>query len=497
MNPATGAPTAPQMPSATPPQPAGDASQFGDYSNWAQQEMAKGFSPEQLQQHLNSNGITVKGPHSGNWLTHLLPTIGSVAIPALGALLAPETGGLSLVAAAGLSGLGAAGGKAAENAAEGKDVINKDVLDEGLMGAAGGAAGGVVGKGLGKAASMLGGAAEKIGTEKAGATAAKDAIDATANTYKDVNPKLQANLGAKDALEHVGSMGYDHTDPSNLLHVSNTSNDILNDTLNKALADAGPVDVSHYNQLVREALAKEGGTLGSFDKVAMSRGRFSQANTPAAKLLQQLENLGAGVAKTNADPNEIRTLTTKLGQLAQDAKPMATASTGAIDPSQRSIYNVINDVRNQLKTSLYDRPEVHDALTALEGNIAPDEAMNITPQLAEHLNNVITSAGKDGTPAAQSLLSEISRNINIGDLGKEGQKVGQIVTSTGAKARAAGAAGLGGEQAPNGNPVLDTVSAFAGGPHGMLSSAVKGAAHAATNPAIYKHYQDLVPWVLN
>jgi hypothetical protein len=46
----------------------------------------------------------------GDWLSHLLPTIGSVAAPVLGALLAPETGGASLLAGAALSGLGSAGG---------------------------------------------------------------------------------------------------------------------------------------------------------------------------------------------------------------------------------------------------------------------------------------------------------------------------------------------------------------------------------------------------
>src|SRR4051812_38915804 len=124
MNPSSVFNTAPQM-GGMPTAPAAgaggagtsataDPSQFGNYSDWAQGELAKGFTPDQLHQHLQASGVdtgaTGAQPHSGNWFTHLLPTIGGLA----GVLLAPETGGLSLLAAAGLSGLGAAGGKLAE-----------------------------------------------------------------------------------------------------------------------------------------------------------------------------------------------------------------------------------------------------------------------------------------------------------------------------------------------------------------------------------------------
>jgi hypothetical protein len=480
MNPATGAATAPQMGGMPTPGVGGaadvDTSQFGNYSDWAKQEMAKGFSPEQLQQHLAQSGAKVEQPHSGNWLTHLLPTIGSVAIPALGALLAPETGGLSLVAAAGLSGLGAAGGKLAENATEGKDLGN-GVVGEGVMGAAGGAAGGVAGKFLGKASGALAGRAEEIAGQKVAQTAAEDAIEIAANTYKDISPQLQKAYKAKDSLAHVTKMGYDVADPSNLVHVSNTSNDILNETLNRALANSGPVDLSHYPQIIKDALAKEAGTLGSYEKVALARGRMGYANTPAAKLLQQLEDLGAGVAKSTSDPNELRTLTTKLGELAQDAKPSVTMATGAIDPAQKATYNAINSVRDQVKSALYSRPEVGDAIKGEVGNIVANPKMNISQELADHLNDVIT---KSSDP--QGLLSEISRNINIGKLGEEGKRVGEIVTSTGGKARAAAEAGLG-------NPGLDThpllEAAGTVSPHaGVAGNVVNFGKHAASNPAI-------------
>lgn len=418
----------------------------------------------------------------GNWLTHLLPTGGAIGGgiggAALGSAILPGIGTI----AGGILGaaFGSGGGKAAENATEGKGVDN-GVGTAAVEGGVGQALGGVAGKVLGKGAELLAGSATNV----AGKTAAQDAIDTAANTYKDVNLKLQGNLNAKSSLNHVTNMGYDITDPTNLSHVSNTSNDILNDVLNKSLNEAGPVNLSNYDDIVKTALAKvdpNGNILGNYDPVGISTGRLGLPNTPAAKVLTQLQSLGAGVAKPNADPNEIRTLITNLGAAAKDAKPMPTAATGAVDPAQRTAYNAINEVRNQVKSGLYDRPEVNDALTALQGNILPNEAQNLTPQLADHLNGVISGAGTNGNSAAQDLLSEISKNININDLGKEGSKVGEYVTSVGAKNRAATAAGLGvNTESSLGNAMQQIAVNHSGGP---VSTVTKALLHSANNPGV-------------
>lgn len=102
---------------------------------------------------------------SGNWFTHLLPTIGSVAAPVIGGLLAPATGGLSLLAGAALSGLGGAGGKVIENVAENKAPLDQDVLNEGLINGVAGGAGGLLGKfGAKVAKNFVAPMAEKAGT---------------------------------------------------------------------------------------------------------------------------------------------------------------------------------------------------------------------------------------------------------------------------------------------------------------------------------------------
>lgn len=488
MQPTASSVLAPQMPQAQ----TVDPSSFGEYSDWAQKEMAAGASADDLHAALQQNGVSMPQQQTapqaqpekkGNWFTHLLPTIGGIAVPTIGALLAPVTGGASLLAAAGLGAIGTAAGKAGENALEGKGVLDKGVATAGIEGGIGGLAGGVLGKVFGKGASLLASRAEGIAAKKAAAIGAEDAINGLATAYKDVSPGLQKVYNAKDSLKHVAELGFDATQPKNLVHVANTSNDILNDVLNNTLKEGGPLDLSSYTDLVRKRLAEEAGTLGSYEKIALSRGRLGNASTPSAKLLQQLEDLGAGIAKPNADPNQVRELTSKLYSLAQDAKPTITASTGAIDPEQRAVYKVISSLRDDVKGLLYDRPEINAAIKSMKGNLTPDDVGG-SAELANYLNKVITEAGTGTDSGAQALLNTIRRNIDIGNLGQEGEKVAQIVTSTGGKARAATEAGL--DVVDNTPGTFETVANVAGQGGGVAKTALNGVVHASQNPAILK-----------
>lgn len=407
--------------------------------------------------------------HSGNWFTHLLPTGGAIAGgaggAALGSLILPGLGTI----AGGILGaaLGGGGAKAAENAAEGKGIGN-DVGETALESGAGQAVGGVAGKVLGKGAELLAGRAGKI----LDSGAAQKAIDDRALALKDIPNQTQVKLNANDSLDHVQNMGFDPTNAEHVTQVGQTSNDVLNSTLDQALANSGKFDLSNYPQMVKDALANHSDVLDSYEKVAMSRGRLSAPNTPAAKLLAAMENLGMGKATTSADPNEIRTLTTKLGDMAQKYR-------GSDLPQDKATYDAINEVRSNVKNALYNRPEVNDALSKLEGNISPEDVGGSQP-LADHLNNVLTTAGATGNTPAQDLLSEISRNINVSDLGDQMSKVRQIATSTGAQARAANDAGI---QNANTNEILDAGHAVTN--HGgLISTALNMVGHAKDNPKI-------------
>lgn len=424
----------------------------------------------------------------GNWLTSLLPTGGSIAGGLGGAAAGAAAGSVIPIvgtAAGGLIGgvlgaaLGGGGGKVAENAAEGND-MGDGVASTALESGAGQLAGGVLGKVFGKGAQL----AKNAAASQIEKNAAKESITGRANALKDVSPKAQSNYKANDSLDHVKNMGFDPTDAEQVRKVAGTSSDVLNDVINRSLADSGPLDLGNYNDLVKGVLTKQSGQLGSFDKVALSRGRLGTSNTESAKLLAELENLGAGVAKTGADPNEIRTLTTKLYELAQDAKPVKSATTGAIDPIQKARYQVYTDLRDEIKKSLYDRPELNDVLKGQVGNLTAEDVGS--QQLADHLNTVITQAGHDGTPGAQSLLTELKRNIDISNLGREMGNVRQIASSTGGQARAASDAGVT-LSSPEGNGANQAMDLM-----GMVGSTLKHPlaaggtliSHTIQNPAL-------------
>jgi hypothetical protein len=130
--------------------------------------VSAGIPSSQSNQQQNDMGAQSSVPSgsnatdSGNWFTHLLPTLGSIAAPVAGALLAPETGGASLLAGLALASGGSAAGKAVENATEGQN-ITKDLGTSAVEGGVGQLAGGVLGKAVGSIAGVAGNAAEKAG----------------------------------------------------------------------------------------------------------------------------------------------------------------------------------------------------------------------------------------------------------------------------------------------------------------------------------------------
>lgn len=158
--------------------------------------------------------------NGGNWFTHMLPTIGSIAAPILGAALAPETGGLSLLAEAGLSGLGSAAGKALENASEGKSALDSSDLTAGAEGLVGGAVGGATGRLLGKGAELLGNRAGAL-TDAAQTAAEQGAQNearigeatATRNNFGGIKPDVQSANNLAGNQELLKSFGSDHTSP--------------------------------------------------------------------------------------------------------------------------------------------------------------------------------------------------------------------------------------------------------------------------------------------
>lgn len=387
---------------------------------------------------LNSNNASASAPAATNSggllgaLKRLAPTLGSIALPAIADLF---TGGLATPFDVGLAGIGGAGGKAVENAASGQNPLQANDITSGLESAGGQLGGSLLSSIGGKAAGGL----QTLAANKVAAGAAGDADQAAAdeatslkNAYADVPKGLRTAYDAEGQTSFVKGLGLDPTNPQNLTDVSNNANDILNSNLNDALSQAGPVDMSDYNNIVKNAIADNSGTLGSYDKVAVARGRLGYANTPAAKLLGSLEQQGAGVASASADPTEVRQLISKVQGMAADAKPGVAAATGAVDPVQKATYDTLNNITSQLKDTLYNRPEVTDAVSKLQGNIqAGDVGGN--QLLADHLNGVLS-----GASGGQDILDELSRFTNMNKLGKAATVAQQDIASPATLARATG-----------------------------------------------------------
>lgn len=423
----------------------------------------------------------------GNFLTHLLPTAGSIGGgmggAALGTAILPGIGTI----AGGILGAALGGGasKAAENEAEGKGIGN-GVESSAIEGGVGQALGGVAGKVLGKGAELLAGRAGGITKAAEDAAqianvdkAAQSAAEGLKNAYADVPKGLRQQYDAAGQTEFVKGLGLDPTNPQNLIDTGQQANDILDSNLNGVLANSGTRDLSDYNNIVRDSLGKNGFDLGSIDKVALSKGRLGPANTPATQLLQQLEQHGMGVAKSTADPIEVRQLVSRLQSLAADAKPTVTASTGAIDPVQKATYNTINDVVGQLKDKLYNTDEVKQGISELKPNIAAEDVGG-NQALADHLNGVIGKATQ-----GQDMLDELSRFTNMNKLGNVATQAQRDVASPATLARAK--ADLNGNGIPDAveqPSVVDTGHKILSGGGGPVGIAGRLVMHGKDNPAI-------------
>lgn len=461
----------------TPPQPQApaDPSQFGNYSNWAQEQMSKGFTPDQLHQSLAQNGITVQQPHSGNWFTHLLPTLGSIAVPALGALLAPETGGLSLVAAAGLSGLGAAGGKAAEDVTEGKG-IGKDVLTEGLQGAAGGAVGGIAGKVLGKGAEYLGSRAAGITDDAAQAAAQQGAQDAqlaeaqaTRNNFGGLKPGVQAanNLEGNQSL--LKEWGLDHTSPE-AMGTASKGGLYLNDIDQAALGAGKPIKTTDLisSRDITTATPEEQQALSS-PKVGVisEEGKLNPTVTPQ---------------QAHAFAQELNAQMRDLSMLADNAKAAGNVSDYKLAKQQ------LNDLttKYQQVQKLASTPEVNAAISTR--TVTPEEKQSLVEQFgqkqADYLEQKVNEA-----QTHQDLVAAKAPFAQMNDL--SGLALNDMKAAGTARALARAKTDINGDGVADANAPLtpsltDSLKeAFNGSVSGSPTTVVaKALYHSKDNPAI-------------
>ena len=104
---------------------------YGNYSDWANQQLKSGQSPQAVQASVQQAQQQPK--QSGNFLTHLIPTATSI-LGGIGGALIPGLGETGVSEIAGYGG-GQAVGQGLENVLEGKP-WSQDVAKAGVEGAA-------------------------------------------------------------------------------------------------------------------------------------------------------------------------------------------------------------------------------------------------------------------------------------------------------------------------------------------------------------------------
>lgn len=377
------------------------ASQFGNYSDWAQQEMAKGFTPDQLQQALSSSGINLPasqatpaaataatGGAKPSWWQSLLPAAGGV----VGGLVGSLAGGVGAVG--GATG-GAALGQMLENKLTGKKIIQGNVATSGvengvgeMVGLGAGKIVGALGKGI---ASAGGRALAKTAESTATDAATKGALDeatATKLNFGGVSPKMQSLLKLGTNQNYVKTLGMDATSPYVMKQVSDAGLD-LNNVVEASLAKSKPIDMTGFGNDVFKS-AKQAGvedlSLSPMGKALTAAGLPADGNLPANMAATDVRKLQQSVGQ------QMGNLTTNISKAEN-----AGVDTTAMESQLKSL----SDTYENLEGKLYvNNPEVSQAIKDMK--ITPEEQTALAekygnPKLAQDIADTINNAksGKD------------------------------------------------------------------------------------------------------
>jgi hypothetical protein len=395
---------------------------------------------------------------SGNWFSHLLPTLGSIAAPIIGGLLAPETGGLSLLAGAALSGAGSAAGKAGENLYENKNVLD-GVAQSGGEGAAGGALGGIGGK-------LIGGILGKVGQHAATEAASQAAVDGFA-PYADVTGKTLSKLNVADNIPMLQKLGINTADPEAVLNATGSvtgENGAINGIKNQIIQSAGHVslDPDTLMTTARQAITAN----PQIGNAAKSTENYLH------QLVQSLQPEGA-IDMSHADPQSVMDAIKSIGT--------ARSGLNLNGENGKSIANVYDSVNNQLQDALYKNAGADKLAAAYK--VTPEDLASIhkltggNQALTDHIVNSIDNAQSIGdlraaeAPFVQaSQLAKAAQFEARGAIPTAEENPSNIGQHVGAIAQLAG-----------GHPLA--AAATAGG--GALNLASKGAASFnALDPAL-------------
>lgn len=522
-----------------------DPSQFGNYSDWAQQEMAKGFSAQQLQQTLSSSNITPQASQSSapaqtgsspNFLERLLPTAGGVVGGILGDLLpgGPITG----IAGAGA---GDALGKSLEDKLTGQGggngVLGAAVsggVGQGVGSALSGLAGAALGKVTGALGNVVDGRAAQVGVDAAKAAQNKitaDAIQKAAADNTDQTNEIQRLADEFKPQENDKVLTPHIGDTVNSLKDLGIEKPTAQDAINVGNVKTGANDNGPgiINQEKQNILATAGGTvkLGQPNEVGTPSGNLlnnlrdpssiarlgdplNEGASPASAIVDKFQVLahGAGLPPEGSqeiDPVKGFKLLSDVSDEARNAS--RTASKLTATPADVQTSAVWNGLKNDLKNAVYNRPEVNDAVAnykvtpeisdqidkkiAAEGITDPEVAANLKQNLTNTLNNGQTM---------QNWLQEEAKAVKMSQIGESATKQQGNITTAASQRLAKGKLEVpASETSPDSIPVpIKTPSAldtFAVGAAplthgaslaGLLPHAITAAKNPEVQDAVYK-----------
>jgi len=361
-----------------------------------QQQMDAANASKLAQQQVQGQTINSQAPDSGNWFTHLLPTIGSIAAPIIGGL---GTGGVGLLAGAGLSGAGGAAGQALQNWLEGKNPVDSNVLESGVMNAAGGLAGGLIGKiGAKFAANTAAPALEKAGSsmlagQGAGNLAKEDAqylfSKGVTNLKQmdDIAPLVTGSEGAFNrAVENSLLNAREKGMTLDLSSLAKQGKNLPGATVSSAITDAGIAGDANAVKGVQEMVQ---GTLEKYNKSAFTK------LSPVSKGGSTVTVFDNGVLN-NQHPLDALNMSRDLDKTA--ATWMKSSS-----PTIQAQGRAVKNVSNVIKDNLYG-PETGIA------------KMGITDQVRQQAIADLTPLQKINPKYYEAKVSEIGQAKTLGDL---------------------------------------------------------------------------------
>lgn len=402
-----------------PTQPQADPSQFGNYSDWAKDNFARGVTSDTLNQTLQQQQAQQPQPKKAG---DFWSTVGGIALPVLGALLAPETGGASLLASTALSGLGGIAGKAADKAVAGENPVGEDLIGAGLTNAAGNLVGGGLVKGAGALAKgVIKPAADKVATSLVEGQG-KGALDKATAEYLyrngvtdlrqmgDIHPIVTGEKGAfTNAVNNSLLNAADEGTRLDLSSLAPASKGMPGDTVLSAVRDAGIAGDSNsvkgvqefiqgqlekYNQgAITKVPVKGGGVISNFDNGVLS----AQHPLDSLNMTKAMDSRAAAWLKSSS-PN-IQAQGKALQNISNTIKDQlygegtAIGKTGITDQVRKTAIDELAPLK-EINPTYYEGKvnEINNANTLGELRTAQKPEV-LANQALDHANNAANTSG--------------------------------------------------------------------------------------------------------